>query len=81
MGSDIPWHDFVRKFRAYGVSITKAKGAPHYKMTKVIDGKTYIYPVPRKGGQRVRGIYVQKARKRFRLTPEHGVSDEEFYGK
>ena len=78
MASDISWHDFVRKFGAYGVSITKRKRSPHYKMTKMIDGKLYIYPVPKKAGQHVKEIYVRKARKRFRLTPGDGVSDDDF---
>lgn len=48
-------------------------------MYKEIDGAkiVYIFAV-QKGGKEVLDVYVKKARKRFKLRPEDGVSDREF---
>jgi predicted RNase H-like HicB family nuclease len=43
------------------------------------DGKTSTYPVPDK--QDVLPCYVKGARRKFRLIPEDGVSDDEFFGR
>jgi len=46
-------------------------------MEKVIEGKRCLYHVPVKG-KKVKHFYINKARRRFRLLPEDGVSHEEF---
>ena len=49
----------------------------HLKMTKVIDGETKNYTaVVHKN--KVDSVYVQGARRRFRLTKKDGVSDRDF---
>ena len=41
-----------------------------------------IYPIPlSRGSDDVDRAYIDGARRAFRLTPEFGISDEEFYGK
>lgn len=68
---------FKRKFASYGVSIER--GAKHWKMYKEIDGSRIVYIfAAQKGGREVLDVYVKKARKRFKLRPEDGVSDHEF---
>ena len=50
---------------------------PHAKLEKVIAGKKVMYPVA-VNRKKVKYIYVKKARRRFKLLPEDGVSDEDF---
>ncbi len=76
MASDIRLSDFKRKFETYGVSIVP--GGKHLKMRKVIDGVVYTFPLPTIHGRLVKAVYIEKARARFKLTPDDGVSDEEF---
>jgi hypothetical protein len=66
--------------RSYGVSEdpSRGKGGHTYFYKKFEDGE-YGYPVPNQ--RDVNQVYVKGARRRFRLTPEHGVTDEEFYGR
>ena len=78
MGSPLSYGDFWRKFRAFGVEVTRCRSkASHLKMTKVIGGKPTIYIAVEKRRE-VADVYVQKARKRFRLRPKDGVSDKDF---
>ena len=76
MASPIPYHDFKRKFNHYGVSLEKGKGS-HIKMSQIIDGTKVMYPVA-VHGNKVEYLYVEKARKRFRLTPKWGVTNDDF---
>ena len=74
----LSYGDFCRKFRAFGVKVTRCRSkASHLKMTKVIDGKPTIYIAVEKK-RKVADVYVQKARRRFRLRREDGVSDRDF---
>ena len=78
MASDMPYRDFARKFRHYGVQITTHKRGSHVDLRKVINGEARYYPVPLKSGRWVKSPYVRKARRTFDLLPENGVSDEQF---
>lgn len=46
-------------------------------MRKEIEGVATIYRAVVHNGK-VKPVYVKEARKRFRLTPDHGVSDKAF---
>jgi len=72
-------HDFKRKFTKFGVTVTikKTAGSHNLKLEKVIGGKTYMYPVPVQG-KHVLDVYIKPARRRLKLLPENGVSDEDF---
>ena len=76
MPSDMKLADFIRKFEHYGVRVFP--GSKHWKMEKVIEGRLAVYVFATRSGRRVARIYVDKARKRFKLTPDDGISDEEF---
>ena len=77
MGSPLAFHDFKRKFDHFGVNVHNPRKSSHIKMSKVIDGKKFMYLAVLKNN-RVDYLYVQKARKRFRLTAKWGVTDEHF---
>ena len=77
MASDMPYRDFARKFRHFGVEIETQKRGSHVNMSKVVGGQKCGYPVPVHNNQ-VRDWYVRAARKRFCLLPKDGVSDEAF---
>ena len=72
-------NDFRRKFKKFGVTVTNKKtpGSHNLKLEKVIDGRTYMFPVSVKG-KHVHDVYVKKARRRFKLLPEDGVSNDDF---
>lgn len=79
MCSPIKLIEFKRRFRKYGVSF--GSGGKHLNMRREIGGIVYTFPFPTmKGGKRVLDVYERAARKKFRLMPKDGVSDEDFYG-
>jgi len=62
----------------FGVSEDPARGkGGHTLFYKEFDDGTFSYPVPTR--KDVLPCYVKGCRKKFRLTVEHGVSDEEFF--
>lgn len=79
MPSPMPFSDFKRKLRHFGITLKPGGRGSHYKLTKVVGGVTIIYTVAVHHSE-VDDVYVRGTRKRFRLTPAHGVSDEEFSG-
>ena len=76
MPGDMKLADFKRKFEKYGVRVFP--GSKHWKMEKEIDGRLVVYVFATKSGRHVARVYVDKARKRFKLTPDDGVSNKEF---
>lgn len=77
MGSPINLTEFRRRFCKYGVEFSS--GGKHLKMRREIGGVVYTFPLPTMGGRRVKDIYEKKARRRFKLLPKDGVSNEDFY--
>jgi hypothetical protein len=75
MGSEMPIHDFMRKFKHYGVATRHA--SKHAMLEKTINGVRVLFPVAVKHNK-VDALYVHKARRRFGLLPKDGVSDKEF---
>ena len=73
-------HDLRRILRSFGVSEdTSAGKGSHTKFFKQFPEGCFSYPVPK--DREVKDCYVRGSRKKFRLTPEHGVSDDVFYGR
>jgi hypothetical protein len=67
--------------RRYGVQEDSSRGdGSHTLFYKTFEDGTFSYPVPTHHSD-VLICYVKGLRKKFRLTKQHGVSDEEFYGK
>lgn len=75
MAGPLKFGDFKRKFTKYGVSIT-VKGS-HIRMEKRIGGVVCRY-VAVVHHNRVDPVYVAKARRRFKLLPQDGVTDRQF---
>ena len=78
MASPAHFKDFKRWFTRQGVAIAQCASASHHKMTKVIDGKMVIYIIAVHSNT-VDPVYTRKARRRFRLLREDGVSDKDFF--
>lgn len=57
---------------------SRGKGS-HTMFFRQLAGGVVSYPIPTHKPE-VDQVYVRGIRRRFELTPEHGVSDEEFYG-
>lgn len=76
MGSEIRFADFKRKFAKFGVVIKP--GGKHHIMTRSHEGAQLRYTVPTRSGRYVKDFYVAKARQALKLTPEYGISDEDF---
>jgi len=63
----------------YGVVADDSRGkGSHTMYIREVDGKTYSYPIP--NDKDVLPCYVKGVRKKLRLLPENGVTDEEFFG-
>jgi hypothetical protein len=65
--------------RRYGVweDTSKGKGS-HTTFLRRISGSVFSYPIPTHRDP-VKLPYIRGCRKRFRLTAQDGISDEEFY--
>jgi hypothetical protein len=71
--------DLKRILRRFGVDWTDGRGkGSHVLFFKDFDDGRYSYPVPNRDD--VLPPYVKGCRKKFRLLPEDGVSDEDFFG-
>ncbi len=70
----------LRKILArYGVTEDPSRGkGGHTMFFKHMGGIEFSYPIPSK--KEVKDCYVRGARRKFQLTAEDGVSDDEFYG-
>jgi hypothetical protein len=67
--------------RSFGVEEDKSagKGSHTLFLRRLPDG-VFTYPVPTHDKD-VKPCYVKGCRRRFRLMPVDGVSDEEFFGR
>ena len=69
--------EFERLFRKYGARLVP--GGKHFRLEREVDGKLLIYTVALcKGGKEVLEVYVKHGRRALMLTPEDGVTDEDF---
>jgi len=76
----LPLKRLRKILRAFGVEEDpkRGKGSHTYFFKEFADGEQG-YPVPTDRNP-VLVCYVQGCRKAFRLRPENGVSDKQFYG-
>ena len=67
--------------KSFGVEENPSRGkGSHTYFFKIIDGDEVGYPVPTSKNP-VLLCYVKGARRKFKLTADDGVSDQEFYDK
>lgn len=73
-------HELRKILRSFGVleDPSRGKGGHTYFCRRFPEGE-FGYPVPTK--KDVKHVYVKGARRRFRLTPEDGVTDDDFYSR
>ena len=73
--------DLRKILKSFGVREDPSGGkGSHTLFFKQIDGGNYTYPVPTHCDP-VLPCYVKGSRKKFRLTKEDGVTDEDFFGR
>lgn len=76
----LPLRTLRKILRRFDVSEDKSRGSgSHTFFFKQFSEGEFGYPVPH--DKDVAKCYVQGARRKFRLTEEDGVSDDDFYGK
>jgi hypothetical protein len=80
----IKFRDLKRVFRSFGVIAIEGSSPGHKRKRHCLlaDASGNKFPIPaHNDGDDVYRTYVEAARRKFRLTPEDGVSDREFYGR
>jgi hypothetical protein len=80
----LKWKALRAILKRYNVREEPSRGkGSHTLLARDFPEGTFTYPVPTGGAckHQVLVCYVKGLRKRFRLRPEDGVSDAEFYGK
>jgi hypothetical protein len=78
------WRDLKRVFASFGISTSEGKSSGHKRKRHpmLMDSAGNKYPIPaRRDGDDIPRTYIEGARRKFRLTPEYGISDEDFYGR
>jgi predicted RNA binding protein YcfA (HicA-like mRNA interferase family) len=73
----LSFQKLTRILARYGVIAARQRGS-HVVFSKQFPEGVFSYPVPKRKDVMV--CYVQGCRRKFRLTPAHGITDEEFYG-
>lgn len=59
----------------------RGKGS-HTLFKRNIGGNVFSYPIPLgKKKDEIKDCYVKGIRKKFRLTPDDGVTDDDFFGR
>ena len=74
-------HELRRILKRYGVEEDSSRGkGSHTLFYKQFAEGEFTYPIPTHDKD-VNPAYVKGARRKFRLTPDDGVSDDEFFGQ
>jgi hypothetical protein len=79
MDRPLKFRDLERILRHFGawIDVGRGKGS-HCLALRIVAGERCSYPIPRHGNE-VNSRYVTGCRKRLKLRPDDGVSDEDFY--
>ncbi len=74
----IKQRDLFKILRRYHVEIDPSRGkGSHMMLRRIIEGIIRSYPLPDRDEYNL--SYVAALRRRFELTDEHGVTDDDFY--
>ncbi len=80
MARSLKLRDLTRILRSFGVERSDLRGkGSHVLFWKEFPEGKFSYPVPKKPD--VKPPYVKGCRRKFRLLPEDGVSDGEFFSR
>ena len=72
--------ELLRLLKKYGAWENSKRGkGSHTMYFRMVSGSKFSFPVPTHDKE-VNARYVRGCRKRLKLTPDDGVTDEEFYG-
>jgi hypothetical protein len=78
------WRDVKRVFVGFGIRAVEGKSVGHKRPrhAMLVDDAGNKYPIPaHNDGDDVYRTYILGTRRKFLLTPEHGMSDEDFWGR
>ena len=74
----LPFKKLCKILKAYDAWEDPSRGkGGHTAFLREVDGRTQLFPMPKK--KEVLDSYVKALRRKFKLTPKDGVSDEEFF--
>jgi hypothetical protein len=80
----LKFRDVKRIFASFGVQAVRSQTVGHKRKRHwlLLGPGAVRYPIPAHGeNDDVFRTYIEAARRAFRLTPQHGVSDADFYGR
>ena len=77
----LKYRDMLKSVRRFGVNEDRSRGkGSHRMLIGVVAGTIRKFPVPcHNEGAVLAAAFIRAIRRRFELTPEKGVSDEQFY--
>lgn len=78
----LKYRDLLKRLKLFGVEENKKRGKGSERMlTRMIGGRILSTPTKchSEGDQKPRAV-IAAIRRRLELTPEHGVTDAQFYG-
>lgn len=77
----VKYRDLVKILKKFGLYIDTSRGKGSERMIVKGNPPQLTYPIPfRTENDDVKRCYIRAIRQKFKLTPEDGVSDQEFYG-
>lgn len=81
--SDRPlkYRNLLKILRRFGITENKARGkGSHRMLVGVVDGGLVKHPIKcHNDGEEKPKAVVASVRRAFKLTPDHGVTDRDFY--
>lgn len=77
----VKYWDLVKILKKFGLYIDTSRGKGSERMIVKGNPPQLTYPIPfRTENDDVKRCYIRVIRQKFKLTPEDGVPDQEFYG-
>lgn len=78
----LKYRDLRKRLKSFGISEDKSRGKGSERMfVGVVEGQVVRYPTKcHSEGQEKPVPVIEAIRRRFHLTEEHGVTDQDFYG-
>jgi hypothetical protein len=79
----LKYRDLLKRLKLFGVDEIKSRGKGSERLfIRVVDGVKLSIPTKchNENDEKPRGV-ISAIRRRLRLTPNDGVTDEQFYGK
>lgn len=76
----LKFREFKAILESFGVECDPSRGkGGHVMFRMIVKGQRVSYPVP--GDREVKDCYVAACRRKFCLTPQDGITDDDFYGR